>query len=166
MINSNEINSEVMRKVVATAFSAIEAKTSGKDFERWTNALLRAGEEVERNPRWYFECGKLTILSESGKTYEVASDGYHQGCPAYDNHQPCKHRAMRRLLDLYNLAMALPVLNVREVVSPTSHAPALKDSPAKAFLDREVKQLAKADIDEAYRHPSNSLGETFGGVQI
>lgn len=196
MINSNEINSIVMDKVVETAQAAINAKAAESDWNRWIKAIIKAADEIANNPRWSFDAGKLTLLSrKSNKIYEVANDGHHEGCPAYDNHQPCWHRAARRLLDLYNLAMALPILNVREPeAARQSHAPAIKDGAAKAFLDANAqdalqrleglladsqpglasshiaresvaKELPSA-VAEAYRRPSNSLGETFAGYQI
>src|SRR5215813_15331383 len=87
------INQDQFRKV------AIEAKTKTSD-PRWLSAIDKAVAGVTSG--WWIitelaDC--VAVTTESGKTY--FANGSCQ-CKAYELGQPCKHRALARLLDLYH----------------------------------------------------------------
>lgn len=76
---------------------AAKAKTSDK---RWVAAIDKAVAGVVSG--WWIitelaTC--LAITTETGNTY--FANGVCQ-CEAFRRNQPCKHRALARLMDLYN----------------------------------------------------------------
>src|SRR5215813_11995408 len=80
-------------KVVETA----KAKTSDK---RWQNAIDKAQAGIVSG--WWIVTelhDSVAITTESGQTYFANGTC---SCPAYNNGQPCKHRALARLIDLYH----------------------------------------------------------------
>lgn len=87
------LHTDTLNKVIATA------KTNAAGDQRWVNAIDRAAELLVNNP--YVEAlddHTLLIGSESGKVY--SSNGVCQ-CKAFENGQPCKHRAAARLYTRY-----------------------------------------------------------------
>jgi hypothetical protein len=87
------INQAQFSKIVETA----KAKVTDK---RWINAIDRAVEGL--NGGWIITelANSVAITTESGQTYFANGTC---SCPAYNNGQPCKHRALYRLLDLYHI---------------------------------------------------------------
>jgi hypothetical protein len=86
------INIQKFNKVVADA----KAKTNNK---RWIAAIDKAVAGVESG--WWIitelaDC--VVVTTETGKTY--FANGVCQ-CEAFKNGQPCKHRALARLAELY-----------------------------------------------------------------
>lgn len=91
------INHEIFNQVVNEAMAKAAHST------RWQNAIRRAADEIESNPYLSLQDDGLLILSStSGEIYK--SNGVCQ-CRAFANGQPCKHRAMYRLVQLYNEAV-------------------------------------------------------------
>jgi hypothetical protein len=93
------VNETVFQQIVNKALETVQGN------ERWTNAIKRGAELIQRNRCLPMEDdGTLLILSESGHNYAVnGACRTEQGlCPAFANHKPCKHRAAYRLLQLYN----------------------------------------------------------------
>src|SRR6516225_8068210 len=88
------LNQAQFSKIVETA----KAKVTDK---RWINAIDRAVDGLKGG--WIITelANSVAITTESGKTY--FANGTCQ-CKAYELGQPCKHRALARLLDLYHEA--------------------------------------------------------------
>jgi hypothetical protein len=87
------INPARFNAVVETA----KAKTTDR---RWINAIDKAVAGVVSG--WWLvtelrDC--VAITTETGQTY--FANGVCQ-CRAYELGQPCKHRALARLIELYN----------------------------------------------------------------
>lgn len=83
-----------INKIKAAAKIA-KAKTSDR---RWINAIDKAVAGVESG--WWIITelsGCLAITTETGKTY--FANGACQ-CKAFENGQPCKHRALARLVEI------------------------------------------------------------------
>lgn len=83
---------------------AAKAKTNDK---RWKNAIDKAQAGVVSG--WWIITelhDGLMVTTETGQTYRVNG---HCSCRAAVLGQPCKHIALRRLLDLYN-ALQTPTL--------------------------------------------------------
>ncbi len=87
-----QINQTVLETVVN------EAINKCGDNKRWANAVRRAAEELVTNPYIAMVDDHLLVLSQATQQiYEV--NGRCQ-CAAYVAGQPCKHRAMKRLVEL------------------------------------------------------------------
>lgn len=87
-----QINTTVLETVANEAI----AKCGGN--KRWANAVRRAAEELVTNPYVALVDGCLLVLSPtSGELYEVSNRCH---CAAYAAKQPCRHRAMKRLVEL------------------------------------------------------------------
>lgn len=87
-----QINQTVLETVVNEAIQ----KCGGN--KRWINAVRRAAEELVTNPYVALVDGKLIVLSAtSSELYEVGARCF---CAASVAKQPCKHRAMKRLVEL------------------------------------------------------------------
>lgn len=87
-----QINQTVLETVVNEAISKCGAN------KRWANAVRRAAEELVTNPYIAMVDDHLLVLSQATQQmYEV--NGRCQ-CAAYAAKQPCKHRAMKRLVEL------------------------------------------------------------------
>ena len=88
-------NQERMREVIQTAFD----KAAGN--RRWESAIVRAQDIIETNPYlWIQDDGMLLMLSDSNEIYELTDD--YCPCKAFEKGQPCKHRAVYRLLVRYS----------------------------------------------------------------
>ena len=99
MITQTELDQDKLAAVVSDALcKASQAKTDSK---RWVNAIARATVELESNPFMTFrhDSHSLLILSpESGMVYEA--NGTCQ-CKAFEQGQPCWHRAAAKLVVNY-----------------------------------------------------------------
>jgi hypothetical protein len=81
----------------ATIAEIAKAKTTDR---RWLSAIDKAVAGVVSG--WWIVtelANCVAITTETGKTY--FSNGVCQ-CRAFELGQPCKHRALARLIDLYN----------------------------------------------------------------
>ncbi len=87
------MNASKFEQVVATALQQVNGN------KRWTNAINRAAEMIERNPYMHWTGNTLLMLSDSGEIYEA--NGVCQ-CKAFIEGQPCKHRAAYKLMKRYN----------------------------------------------------------------
>lgn len=86
-----QINSQRLDEVVQQAFD----KAQGS--KRWQAAVIRAKQIIESNPYIYMDSDNtLIMLSDSNEIYEVRTA--FCPCIAFSKGQPCKHRALRRLL--------------------------------------------------------------------
>ena len=91
------LNQERIEQVAQEAFNL----ASGN--RRWEMAIVRAKQQLESNPFIHLQAdGTLLMLSDSDELYEV-KEGFCP-CRAFKNHQPCKHRAARRLMIRYQKA--------------------------------------------------------------
>jgi hypothetical protein len=118
--------------------------------QRWVNAIERAGEELRFNPYWYFDGGNLVLTSSSsGQTYEV---GKHCVCAAAREGQPCKHLALRRLLERYEQARDF----AEGVVEP--------DSPNVLLRGPSYSMLEEASA--ATFKPRTITGERYGTIEV
>lgn len=93
-------NSTQFEQIVQQAFDSVS------ESRRWQNAIVRAKQIAESNPYIHMDGSTMILLSDSNEIYEVAegrcvtSEG--QQCKAFAQGQPCKHRALRRLMLRYN----------------------------------------------------------------
>jgi hypothetical protein len=122
--------------VVATA----KAQTTNK---RWLAAIDKAVAGVVSG--WWIitelaDC--VAVTTETGKTY--FANGVCQ-CEAFKNGQPCKHRALARLLDLYNegeiAQTSVPANSSSPCTIPpvTPHQPRVVRSVEQDFAHRYVQ---------------------------
>jgi hypothetical protein len=93
-----QINAARLAEVTQAAFNAT---TGAKDARRWQQALVRARQIIESNPYVELTGDGLLMLSDSNVIYERITDRYCP-CRAFQQGQPCKHRAAFRLLQRYN----------------------------------------------------------------
>ena len=93
-----QLNAERLDQVTQAAFNATEGK---RDARRWQQAIVRARQIAETNPYVELTDRGLLMLSDSGEIYEGITD---RNCPckAFAEGQPCKHRALYRLLARYS----------------------------------------------------------------
>lgn len=148
VLNANEIQAALLEAVVLTALTAV--RTAPIHFElkqRWARAINAAQTELSDNPFFKYENGTLLILSDTSTTlYEVLADGHHKGCRAFDLGQPCRHRAARRLLDLYVEAAALPQLQpARSAATPDRFA--AREAALLTPLTRRGERWAGSSIE-------------------
>ena len=88
------VNADRMQQVIQAAFD----KVTGN--RRWQMAIARAKQIIESNPFVHLDGDTLLMLSDSNEIYEVRA-GFCP-CKAFSQGQPCKHRAVRRLILRYN----------------------------------------------------------------
>jgi hypothetical protein len=86
------VNADRMEEVIREAFD----KVGGN--RRWQTAIVKAKQQIESNPYIHFDGAALLILSESNEIYRA--NGTCQ-CKAYQNGNPCWHRAAARLVERY-----------------------------------------------------------------
>ncbi len=99
MTVQNNIDTERLAAVAAEAI--VKVHLSGRDVNRWVNAIAKATVEIENNPfmTWQPENNSLLIWSQkSSEIYEA--NGICQ-CRAYEQGFPCYHRAAARLIQRY-----------------------------------------------------------------
>ena len=87
------LDQERLQTVTQEAFD----KVSGN--RRWETAIAKAKLQLEENPYISIDDDALLILSPSGEIYR--SNGVCS-CKAFQNGQPCWHRAAARLVKRYN----------------------------------------------------------------
>ena len=87
-----DLNEERMAAVIQVAFD----KVAGQ--RRWQTAIAKAKQQLETNPYIHFDGAALLILSDSNEIYRA--NGTCQ-CKAYQNGNPCWHRAAARLVERY-----------------------------------------------------------------
>lgn len=74
------------------------------DKKRWQKAVERAADGLRNGSIVVSETVAGALVTTEGGSYRV--NGSICECPAYRNgNQPCKHRAARRLIALYNAAL-------------------------------------------------------------
>jgi hypothetical protein len=95
---ATEINREKLAAIAAEAISRLNPNDATD--KRWVKAITKALCEIERNPylSWQPESRSLLILSESGRIY--TANGTCE-CKAFEQNQPCYHRALARLVLRY-----------------------------------------------------------------
>lgn len=87
---------QITQTVLETVAQEAIQKCGGN--KRWANAVRRAAEELVTNPYIALVDGRLIVLSPtSHELYEVT---HRCHCAAFVAGQPCKHRAMKRLVEL------------------------------------------------------------------
>ena len=90
MTNLNETK---LAEVVAAAKAAVAGN------KRWTNAVTNAAALLQSgNPYIHFTGHSLLVLSDSNEIYEA--NGVCQ-CKAFEQGQPCRHRAAYKLVKNY-----------------------------------------------------------------
>lgn len=89
-----------MRNVDADRMQAVirEAFDKVGNNRRWQTAIAKAKQQLESNPYIHFDGAALLILSNSNEIYRA--NGTCQ-CKAYQNGNPCWHRAAARLVERY-----------------------------------------------------------------
>lgn len=94
-VNLN-LNRTLLAEVAAESIAKVNpAQPNGK---RWIRAITKAVVMIEENPfiEWQADSKSLLIMSEtSGNIY--SANGVC-GCRAFEQGQPCKHRAAARLV--------------------------------------------------------------------
>lgn len=91
-------NTEQFTQVVESAIAA------SSDKPRWQNAVRKAAEGLRNGSIVISETVACALVTTEGGSYRV--NGAICECPAYRHgNQPCKHRAARRLISLYNAAL-------------------------------------------------------------
>lgn len=86
------VDAERMQAVIQEAFDKVNGN------RRWQTAIVKAKQQLETNPYIHFDGAALLILSDSNEIYRA--NGICQ-CKAYQNGNPCWHRAAARLVERY-----------------------------------------------------------------
>jgi hypothetical protein len=81
-----------MERVIQEAFDRAQGSP------RWQRAIARARQEIGSNPYMHWNGHALLILSPSGEIY--TANGSCE-CKAYQQGQPCWHRAAGRIAQRY-----------------------------------------------------------------
>jgi hypothetical protein len=98
-INNTNINFETLESIATTAIETLTA-SNRNDKTRWINAIKKAVIELQENPFWSFDGQQLLMMSTtSNTTYQ--SNGVCQ-CRAFEQSQPCRHRAGFKILLNYS----------------------------------------------------------------
>lgn len=98
MITQTQLDQNLLAEVVAESLQKVSTAPNAK---RWTNAIAKATVQLENNPFMTFnlDSHSLLILSEqSGEIY--TANGTCQ-CKAFEQGQPCWHRAAARIVTRY-----------------------------------------------------------------
>lgn len=129
------LNTSIWQTVITTA------KAKASNSPEWLRAIDRAVVEIEKSRYWSFADGVLTIRSvTTAKLYRIGDD---HACEARNG--ICKHRAARRLMQLYFEALRTP-------------APPVAKPMAQRQAERDKAVLVK---------PSQYLTATkYGGIDI
>lgn len=88
-----DLNQERLNEVAQEAFDKVQGNG------RWQRAIAKALGQLQRNPFIHYDGQALLILSDSNAIYEA--NGTCQ-CRAFNQGQPCWHRAAARLVERYN----------------------------------------------------------------
>jgi hypothetical protein len=95
-----QLNADRLDAITQAAFNAT---TGRRDERRWQAAIIRARDIAQSNPFVELTETGLLMLSDSGELYEGITDRFCP-CKAFAQGQPCKHRALYRLLVRYSEA--------------------------------------------------------------
>ncbi len=96
MIN---VNPEILEQIVETA----KQRTGGD--AAWCNAISRAALEIESNPYLHMQGAELLVMSSTSNEIYRANGSCQ--CKAFEFGRACWHRALYRLLKLYEEAVEL-----------------------------------------------------------
>lgn len=153
-------NQNLFAKAIADALAAINSNQSINTFEktRWINAITKGVLDIENRGEFMemLDTGVLVYWSESNNVYEA--NGICQ-CKAYENNQPCRHRAAAKLLK-----------NYFALLENASSAPAAIFCPKCS--KREINQSGLCDICESNAAPYFKITpaakkvERIGGIRI
>ena len=141
------LNQAQFSKIVETA----KSKTSDK---RWLNAIDKAQAGIISG--WWIVTelhDSVAITTESGQTY--FANGTCQ-CKAYELGQPCKHRALYRLLAIYNEAEKSSVTTTATIVATPVATRASLISSIKETWSSKFPTVSLAD-ELMKRFKRNSL---------
>lgn len=97
-LNTTNINTETLEQIAAYAIKTLE-NSSRADAKRWQAAIRKAKNELQSNPFWNYDGKDVVIMSETSNAI-YTPNGICQ-CKAFAQGQPCRHRAMHRLLTRY-----------------------------------------------------------------
>src|SRR5262249_38347490 len=129
-----KFNETILNQVIT------EAKTKAAGNRRWIAAIDRAVEGLQSG-RWYVtELVNETIVTTENGTYHVNG---HCGCKAGALGQPCKHRAAKRLLEMYN------------------EDKASRDALSSAPADERAELIADITATWLRRFPGESLSDNL-----
>jgi len=118
-------------KVIADALSKVEQTvTDAKTKTRWINAISKATVEIEQNGdfmTWMEEDKSLLIWSQKSNNI-YAANGVCQ-CRAFEQGEPCFHRAAARIVRLYKQMEAVQVEMVQLYMKADNVPVQAKDVP-------------------------------------
>ena len=97
-LNATNINTETLETIAADAIKTLE-NSNRTDAKRWQAAIRKATLELQSNPFWNYDGKDVVIMSETSNAI-YTPNGVCQ-CKAFAQGQPCRHRAMHRLLTRY-----------------------------------------------------------------
>ncbi len=97
-LNNLNINYEMLESVAGEAINKLETSNRA-DAKRWQNAIKKAVSELETNCYWNFDGAELIMMSETSN--RLYTPNGKCGCRAFEQNQPCRHRAAARLLTRY-----------------------------------------------------------------
>jgi hypothetical protein len=97
-LNATTINTELLEAIASEAIKSLENSTR-TDAKRWQSAIRKATNELQSNPFWNYDGKDVVIMSETSNAI-YTPNGVCQ-CKAFAQGQPCRHRAMHRLLTRY-----------------------------------------------------------------
>jgi hypothetical protein len=97
-LNNLNINFEQLETVAEDAVKALQSSDRA-DARRWQSAIKKAVAELESNPFWNFDGQELVMMS--GTSGAIYTPNGKCGCRAFEQNQPCRHRAAARLLARY-----------------------------------------------------------------
>jgi hypothetical protein len=104
-LNNQNINTELLEAIAAAAVTKLEnSKCTSRS--RWINAVKKAVKELQSNCYWSYDARNFDFVIMSETSNEIYSVNTYCGCTAAGKAQPCKHRAMHRLLMRYAAAAA------------------------------------------------------------
>jgi len=149
-MDTTKINWTVMGAVIEAAEVATLTSSSPKK-QCWLNCLHKAAEVLSSNAYWYWEDELLVIVSQSKKhIYTVTRKGHHEGCGAYSNGKPCYHRALRKLLELYERADITQEEGAQATSAPVEEAGACITEHERLFEQAEelVRRNCRCSQDE------------------
>jgi hypothetical protein len=97
-LNATNINTETLETIAADAIKALE-NSKRTDAKRWQNAIRKGCAELLSNPYWNYDGTDVVMMSETSNL--IYTPNGKCGCRAYEQGQPCRHRAAARLLTRY-----------------------------------------------------------------
>jgi hypothetical protein len=97
-INCQNLNHELLESIAAASIAALE-NSPRPDARRWQNAIKKSVVELQENPFWNYADGELVMMSTTSCETHFPN-GVCQ-CHAFEQGQPCRHRAAARILQKY-----------------------------------------------------------------